>query len=108
MAYKAMPYRGDEYGFPKAIPENLPSSGFEGWIIQEGYPVSLITDIPGFEGTGWFCHCYDDTNTASVYHPDNANYLDPYDPANFSQEPTPEEIAAEANTTFTTATTTTT
>ncbi len=106
MAYYAMPYRGDEYGFPIELPANLPSSGFEGWIIEQGYPHSLITDIPGFEGVGWFCHCYDGDNTVSRFHPDNPNYLDPYDPANnaTSTEPEPEPAEPEVVTTFNTST----
>ena len=105
MAYKAMPYRGSEYGFPKTIPDNLPSAGFEGWMIQEGYPASLITEIPGFTGVAWFCHCYDDSNTASKFHPSNPNYVDPYDASNVTTN-TQYQSQVAANTTFTTATTT--
>jgi hypothetical protein len=110
MAYYAMPYRGDEFGFPKELPSELPSSGFEGWIIQQGYPHSLIADIPGFPGIGWFCHCYDGDNPLSKFHPDNPNYLDPYDPANTStspedvEDPEPEPVVATSFTTNTVST----
>jgi hypothetical protein len=101
MAMMVMPYRGSEYGFPKELPDNLPSAGFEGWIINNGYPPSLITDIPGHEGVGWFCHVYDSDNTFSKFHPDNPDYIDPYSPVN---TPAKEPTEAEANTTFTTNT----
>lgn len=106
MAYYAMPYRGEEFGFPKILPENLPSSGFEGWMIQQGYPQSLITDIPGFEGTGWFCHCYENDNLASKFHPSNPEYRDPYDPTmvEVPSEDPPVEEDPTANTTFSTVT----
>jgi hypothetical protein len=100
MAMMAMPYQGANYGFPRELPDNLPSSGFEGWIIQNGYPASLITDIPGHTGVGWFCHVYDSDNTFSKFHPDNPDYIDPYAPISTpAAEPT-------VVTTFATATTT--
>lgn len=83
MAIMANPYRGSEFGFPKEIPENLPSTGFEGWLLQEGYPVELLATPPGFpEGTPFFCAIYDDALLTSVGNPASPNYRDPYDPAN--------------------------
>lgn len=107
MANKVLPYRGEEFGFPKTLPDSMPSTGFVSWIIQEGYPVELITRIPGFpEDSHWFCHIYDDTNVFSYFHPDNPNYIDPYDPsANLPASVDPETPPEpEVATTFTTAT----
>ena len=95
MAHKAMPYRGDEYGFPKTIPEGLPSQGFVGWLLQEGYPQELLVAPPGFpEDVPFFCVCYDENETADPSHPDNPNFIDPYDPqVGFLSEPEPEILA---------------
>lgn len=91
MAMMANPYRGSEFGFPKPIPETLPASGFEGWLVQEGYPASLLESAPpGFpEGTPFFCSLFNSEHLTGVSNPDSPNYKDPYDPAN-QEAPVPE------------------
>lgn len=96
MAHMANPYRGSEFGFPKEIPAQLPATGFEGWLLQEGYPVELLVPPPGFpEGTPFFCSVFDSTAVNSFTHPDSPNYRDPYDPAINAVQFAPEPVQVE-------------
>ena len=88
----ANPYGGSEFGFPKSVPENLPSTGFVGWLIQEGYPQDRMVAPPGFpEGTPFFVACYDADDINDPSNPNNPNYIDPYDPQVSVQTAPPEE-----------------
>jgi len=40
------PPSGWRYGFPKAMPDDLPDSQtFRGWLVSEGYPKELIEEF---------------------------------------------------------------